>query len=193
MLRVVSVLGSPRARGNSAILAEHFCKTARELGADVRTYVLNDLNFRGCQACMACKTELDKCVLEDDLTEVLESVANTDVLLMASPVYYGEVSSQLKGFIDRTFSYLVPDFPSNPRPSRLTPGKKLVFIQAQGQPDASQFADIFPRYSNFFRWHGFTDAYLIRACGVMDQGDVEKRRDVLDLAGDTARTVCENS
>lgn len=192
-MKVVSLLGSPRGRANSTILAARFCDAAGERGAQVRTFVLNDLQYRGCQACMACKGKQETCILEDDLTEVLQAVADADVLVMASPVYYGEVSSQLKGFIDRTFSYLVPDFPSNPRPSRLEPGKKLVFILSQGQPNEKQFADIFPRYSGFFKWHGFGDAWLIRACGVMAEGDVEKRQDLLDLARKTALEVCEGA
>jgi multimeric flavodoxin WrbA len=80
---------------------------------------------------MTCKTKLDRCVLKDDLSEVLDAVRETDILVMATPVYYGEVSSQLKGFIDRTFSFLVPDYTTNPNPSRLQSNKKLVFIQTQ--------------------------------------------------------------
>ena len=95
-MKVTCLLGSPREKGNSAALAKKFCKTAESLGASIRTVSLNTLNFRGCQGCMACKTKLDKCALEDDLTEVLEAIRETDVLVLASPVYYWDVSSQLK-------------------------------------------------------------------------------------------------
>ena len=63
---------------------------------------------------MACKTKLDRCILEDDLTRVLDAVREADVLLLASPVYYGDLSSQMKSFIDRTYSYFVPDFHTIP-------------------------------------------------------------------------------
>jgi multimeric flavodoxin WrbA len=138
---------------------------------------------------MTCKTKLDKCVLKDDLTPVLDGVHEADLVVMATPVYYGDVSSQLKGFIDRTFSYLVPDYPTNPNPSRLPPGKRLVFIQTQGQPDENQFADIFPRYTYFFKWYGFEDNHLLRACGVMGPDDVIARPDLLTLADDTANQL----
>jgi len=82
----------------------------------------------GCQACYACKTKLDRCILKDDLTPVLEAVKNSDVLVIATPTYYGDVSGQLKCFMDRTYSYLKPDYITNSQPSRLAPGKKLVFI-----------------------------------------------------------------
>ena len=188
-MKVVCLLGSPRSRGNSTSVAKRFCESAEKSGADTNTFHLNKLKFRGCQACMTCKRKLERCVLEDDLAEVLEAVRGADVLVMATPVYYGEVSSQLKAFVDRTFSYLVPDYTTNPNPSRLQPNKKLVFIQTQGQPDENQFADVFPRYEYFFKWYGFDNNHLIRACGVMDKGDVENRPDVIELAERTAEKL----
>jgi multimeric flavodoxin WrbA len=188
-MKIVSLLGSPRPKGNSAAIAARFCEAAEGLGAEVTTFALNKLKYRGCQACMTCKTKLDMCVLKDELAEVLEAVREAEVLVMATPIYYGEVSSQLKAFIDRTFSYLVPDYATNPNPCRLAPGKKLVFIQAQGEPDESRFADVFPRYDWFLKWYGFSDSFLIRACGVYDKGDVESREDVMQLAEGTARKI----
>ncbi len=137
---------------------------------------------------MTCKTKLDHCVLKDDLTEVLEAVRQADVLVMATPIYYAEVSSQLKGFIDRTFSYLVPDYMNNPNPSRLEPGKKLVFIQTQGQ-DENHYTDVFPRYVYYFKWYGFDESRLIRGCGVLNPGDVVSREDVLRQAEEVAREI----
>ncbi|OQX26467.1 MAG: NADPH-dependent FMN reductase [Desulfobacteraceae bacterium IS3] len=176
---MVCVLGSPRAKGNSTTLAKHFCDTAAKSGAEITTFSLNKLTYKGCQACMTCKTKLDKCVLKDDLTQVLDAVREADIVVMATPTYYGEVSSQMKSFIDRTFSYLVSDYMTNPNPSRLAPGKKLVFIQAQAQPEQNLYADVFPRYDSFFKWYGFQDNHLIRACGVRDAGEVSAREDVM--------------
>ena len=164
-MKIVALLGSPRANKNSATIADHFTATAAQLGAQVRTYELNRLDYRGCQGCYACKTTHAHCVVQDDLTEVLEAVRAADLVLLASPVYYGDVTAQLKGFVDRTFCYLKPDYPTNPQPSRLDP-KKLVFVLVQGHPDAALFADIFPRYEMFLKWMGFADCHLIRACGI---------------------------
>jgi len=185
-MKIVSLLGSPRTEGNSSTIARHFLKTAENFGAETTIYELNRLTYRGCQGCYACKTKLDRCVLNDGLTEVLAAVQAADVVLFASPVYYGEISSQLKGFMDRTFSYLVPDYRTNTQPSRLTP-KKMVFVQTQGHPDATMFADIFPRYAGFLKWMGFNDATLIRACGV-GPGCVDAvPEQILQQAEDTAR------
>jgi multimeric flavodoxin WrbA len=95
-MKIVSVLGSPRENANSSTIANRFCTTAEQFGAEVKTLVLNNLEYHGCQGCMACKKKLDRCALEDDLTEVLDAVRETDVLVLASRVYYRDVSGQLK-------------------------------------------------------------------------------------------------
>lgn len=164
-MKIVTILGSPRAQGNSTAIARRFMDTATSLGVETRTYELNRLNYRGCQGCYACKKNLDHCILNDDLTEVLTAVTEADVVVLASPVYYGDVTAQFKGFIDRTYSYLKPDYLTNPVPSRLT-AKKLAFILTQGHPDETLFFDIFPRYSGFLKWLGFNETHLIRVCGI---------------------------
>jgi multimeric flavodoxin WrbA len=187
-MKIVSLLGSPRSASNSSAIANHFLKTATELGAETLSFELNRLSYRGCQGCYACKTTLETCVLQDDLTEVLAAVAEADLLLLATPVYFGEATSQLKGFMDRTYSYLVPDYRTNPLPSRLS-SKKLVFIQTQGNPDEALFADIFTRYEMFLKWEGFGDAKLIRACGI-GPGSIDRAPEsVLRLAEETARQL----
>jgi multimeric flavodoxin WrbA len=187
-MKIVILLGSPRSAGNSSSIAARFAETAAGLGADIRTFELNRLTYRGCQGCYACKKTLDHCILRDDMTEVLASVQEAGVVVLTSPVYYGDVSAQLKGFIDRTFSYLKPDYPTNPQPSRLAP-KKLVFVLTQGHPDAKLFADIFPRYETFLKWMGFTETRLIRACGIGPSGSDEVPGSILGQAEETAREL----
>jgi multimeric flavodoxin WrbA len=52
-MKIVSVLGSPRENGNSSTVANRFCTRAEKFGAEVKTFVLNNLEYRGCQGCMA--------------------------------------------------------------------------------------------------------------------------------------------
>ncbi|MGC8495298.1 MAG: flavodoxin family protein [Syntrophobacteraceae bacterium] len=191
-MKIVCLLGSPRNGSNSSAIAKRFIDTAEGLGAQTKTYRLNELKYRGCQACMGCKTKLEKCALKDDLAEVLEAVQESDVLVMASPVYFGEISSQMKGAIDRFYSFLKPDYLTNPNPVRLSPGKKLVFVLTQGNPDNELFGDIFSRYDYFLKWYGFTESHLIRACGVRDPGAIETRGDILEEAEEIARKVYSN-
>lgn len=188
-MKIVSLLGSPRTNGNSATIANHFMQTAAGLGAKIQSFELNRLTYRGCQACYACKQGREDCVLNDDLTEVLAAVQDADAVVLATPVYYGDITSQLKGFIDRTFSYLVPNYLTAPQPSRLTP-KKLVFVLTQGHPDEALFADVFPRYEQFLKWMGFNEITLVRACGI-GPGSVDAvPEQALQQAAEAARSLC---
>ncbi len=194
MRRVVCLLGSPRKSGNSAQMAGALCASAASAGAQVTTFALNALAYRGCQGCLACKGKTEACVLKDDLTPVLEAVRTCDVLVLATPVYFGEVTAQLKGFIDRCYSYLTPDYAFNKEQrTRLAPGKTLCFVIAQGHPREDLFTDIFPRYAYFFNWLGFNHSRLLRACKVYHLGDALKRAEVLDEASALGRELATGS
>jgi multimeric flavodoxin WrbA len=186
-MKVVALLGSPRPKGNSATLARKFLARAEKAGHTPIVHELGSLNYKGCVACYACKTSREDCVLRDDLTRVLADVAAADVLVLATPIYFGDLTSQLKGFVDRTFSYFTPDYRTSLAPSRLKPGKKLVFIQTQGNPEETTFADIFPKYAGFLKRNSFGEAHLIRARGVSAPDDAEKQeaalRQVEQVAG----------
>jgi multimeric flavodoxin WrbA len=188
-MKIATLLGSPRTSGITTTIANRLTVTAEALGAETTTFELNRLTYRGCQGCYACKTTLDHCVLDDDLAEVLRAATEADTLVLATPVYYGDVTGQLKCFIDRTFSWLKPDYIRNPQPSRLAPGKTLVFVMSQGNPDDKLFADIFPRYASFFKWLGFSESRLVRACGFGPATVDTAPKAVLQEAEETAREL----
>lgn len=188
-MKVVTLLGSPRTNGNTATLAKAFNETAKMSGADVETFILNKFELKGCQACDACKTKSDQCVLEDDLAQVLEAVKNTDVLVLATPIYFADITAQLKMFIDRCYSYLEP-FETVPEASRLKPGKKMVLITAQNRTD-DLFAEVCAKYRMIFEFLGFKQSYLIRGCELMGVNDLKKknRDDLVELARETANKI----
>jgi len=191
-MNISCLLGSPRQNSNSAAIAARFTETAATMGAKVETIVLNQLTYRGCQGCLACKNTSDKCVLEDDLTGVLESLATADIIVMAMPVYCSDVPGQVKCFLDRTFSYMKPDYRSEKSPSRLPLGKKLVFITTQGAPIEEMFADIPQRYIAFLkRSMGFGDAHLIRGIGVGGGGAIGVPDPYLTKAEEIARSIAK--
>jgi multimeric flavodoxin WrbA len=183
-MKIIAILGSPRPKSNSTILARTILQRAGELGAETQEFVLNKLQFKGCQACETCKTKLDHCVLKDDLTDVLAAMKEADAVIMTSPNYFGEVSGQFKSFFDRTYSYVNPDFTS-----RVNPGKASVFIFAQGNPDASMYADVYPRYEMWLKHFGFDKNYLLRMNGPRDADSVSKRPDMISQAGEIAEKL----
>lgn len=186
-MKIVAILGSPRPKGNSALMAEAFLETSQERGADIEVYLLNQMNIKGCQGCGKCKSESEACVVEDDLKPVYESIRGADILVMASPVYFGDLSGQLKCFWDRTYAFANPDFTS-----RLAPGKKSVMFLAQGAVPEEMFNDIHPRYERWLKMFGFAENLVIRAVGVQGAGEVNDRPVVLEQAKEVARKLMGN-
>ena len=182
-MKIVAVLGSPRPQGNSALMAQAFLDEARARGAEVALYRLNQMKIKGCQGCNKCKTESQVCVVEDDLTPVYDEVRQADILVLASPVYFGDLSAQLKCFWDRTYAFANPDFSS-----RLAPGKKSVIFLAQGAP-GEMFDDIHPRYERWLKMFGFGENYLVRGVGVQGAGEIQNHVEVLEAARDLARRL----
>jgi multimeric flavodoxin WrbA len=188
-MKIVSLLGSPRKNGNSTQLAEIVTSTLEENGNSVTKYFLNELVIKGCQACMACKGKSESCIVKDDLAPVLETVKEADVIVMATPIYWGEVSAQLKTFIDRTYSYLTPGFMTEEIKHRLPKGKKLVFIQSQGAPK-ELYADVFERYNTFFTMlKYFDETHLLRGCELNELGQAIKSVDLVARAKEIAEKL----
>lgn len=98
---VLIISSSPRKGGNSDILCDQFAKGALEVGHKVEKIRVAEKNIGYCRACYACKNS-GKCVINDDMAEVLQKMIDADVIVLASPVYFYSVDAQLKALIDRT-------------------------------------------------------------------------------------------
>jgi multimeric flavodoxin WrbA len=188
IMNILCILGSPRKNGNSATIAQHFLSEAKDRGARIDTYRLNTLDYKACQACYACKTRLDHCALEDELTPVLAVFCQCDLAVIATPVYFGDISAQTKAFIDRTFSLVNPDFQQRPDPVRFAPGKKMLWIITQEAPE-SFHDDIFQRYGGMFNTYAGVESHLIRGTSVEAAGEVIHNQAVMARATEMARRL----
>ena len=100
MKNVVVLSASPRKNGNSAILCGEFIKGAEEAGHQAELISLYDKDIGFCKACYAC-FQTGKCVLKDDMADILEKVQAADVLVVATPTYFLTMNGMLKTTIDR--------------------------------------------------------------------------------------------
>lgn len=98
--KVFIVSSTPRKNGNSDALAEEFARGARDAGHSVVKVNIRDMELKFCIGCLACQ-KTGKCVLADGINELLPTVGASDVLAFATPIYYYEMSGQLKTFLDR--------------------------------------------------------------------------------------------
>lgn len=190
MTKVLCILGSPRKGGNTETMAKRFLDAAQAKGAQVETFRLYDLAYRGCVACLGCKKHAEACVLRDDLTPVLTGIAAADVVVLAAPVYFGQVPGPVKCLIDRMYSFFAwSQEPGRLYVSRLAPGKHFVFVTSQGSPDPATF-NMYLDYAPFLGggWFGF-ETHLLRAVGKSKPGEVAQDAALMARAEALAREI----
>ena len=107
--KVIVLSTSLRANSNSAALAEQFAKGAQDAGNEVEVVSLKGKNIGFCIGCLACQST-GSCVIKDDAIEITEKVLNADVIAWATPIYYYEMSGQMKTLIDRMNSMYPKDY-----------------------------------------------------------------------------------
>ncbi|MCL6459311.1 MAG: flavodoxin family protein, partial [Gorillibacterium sp.] len=104
-MQVIAINGGPRKTWNTATLLHEALDGAKSVGADTELIHLYDLNFKGCTSCFACKRKNAKlvghCAMKDDLTDVLEKILQCDVLLLGSPIYFGNITGEMISFFER--------------------------------------------------------------------------------------------
>lgn len=98
--KVVVISTSIRANSNSEALARSFADGASFAGHDVEFITLKNREIRFCKGCLACQ-QTGHCVIRDDVSEIMEQVIGSDVVVWATPIYYYEMSGQMKVLIDR--------------------------------------------------------------------------------------------
>ncbi len=100
-MKAIAIVGSPRKNGNTEILAKHTLKAIEEEGVDTELIRLAGLDIKPCTACMVCKKE-ERCPIKDDLFPIYTKMKEADAIILASPVYCGSATPQIKALMDRT-------------------------------------------------------------------------------------------
>lgn len=102
-MRVLAINGSARKEGNTSIAIDAVLNPLKKENILTEVVELSGKKIRGCTACYKCKQNLDKkCVINDDLNEIIEKMLEADAIILASPTYFADMSTELKAVIDRS-------------------------------------------------------------------------------------------
>lgn len=105
MAKIVILNGSPRRNGNTAMLCKYFTKGAQENGNEVKEFFLNSMNIHSCLGCTKGDNTKDyPCAQKDDMKMIYPIIKESDVVVIASPLYYWNLSGQLRICFDRLFA-----------------------------------------------------------------------------------------
>ena len=174
--KVLVLLGSPRKKGNSAILAGEIIKGAESAGAEVETLLINKLDITPCQACWACqKKDAKGCVIDDDMQTIYPKLAEADAWVIASPVHWFSMSTQTKLWLDRCFA--LATYGENPF------RKKIGIAMAYGDTDpvTSGCINAIRTFQDCFRYVGAKIAGIVYG-SALNVGDINSNADLLKEA-----------
>lgn len=182
--KVLVILGSPRKKGNSAILAEQISNGAKSGKAKVGTIYLQGKNIAPCKACMSCQKKGSKgCAVQDDMQEIYPKLIESDAWVIASPVYWFTMSAQTKIFMDRCFA--LPAY--NKDAFR---GKRVAIAMTYGDADpfVSGCINALRTFQDAYR---YTESSLVGMVygSAMDAGEIRSNEKLMQDAFDLGKKL----
>jgi len=137
MKRVLAISGSPRKWGNSELLLEEFLKEFKEKNIKVKKIVASELNINPCNNCARC-LKTGNCIFKDDMKQVYSELEKADCVVIASPIYFTNLPSQLKALIDRCQIFWARFFVLK-KPVKTSYKRYGVFLSVCGHPSPKMF------------------------------------------------------
>lgn len=191
MPKILAVYGSPRRRGNTALLLKQAVKGVQDQGGSVEEIVLRDLKMSPCLEIYGCKST-GRCVIQDDFQRVYDQLLSCDGLILASPIFFYTVSSHTKILMDRCQSLWVKKYWIEKAPLGIGESpRKGLFISVGATRGKRLFDGTLLTVRYFF---DVLDMRLWRSLlyrGLDFEGDVLDHPDYLQEAYDAGRELCD--
>lgn len=187
-MRVVTLLGSARKKGNTATVLGWVEDGIRSGGHAVERIALDGRSINGCLGCARCREHPDgiACVQQDDAVAIMERMVAADGVLFASPVYFWGFSAQIKLLIDRT--YALATHYHQPGHTSLMAGKRVGLLVTGAGPyegNAEGLFTAFDRIAGYYLAHQAGTLY-VGDCSGPDELPGTARGEALELA----RALC---
>ena len=182
--KVLVLLGSPRKEGNSAILAEKISKGAMLAGGKVETVFLHGLKIAPCKSCYACQRPNSKgCSIDDDMQQIYREMLCADAWVIATPVYWFNMSAQTKLWMDRCFA--LPAYAEKP-----FSGKRIAIAMSYGGDDPfdSGCVNALRTFQDAFGYVGSKIVGMVYG-SAMDAGDIKADEALMEKAEDLGKQL----
>lgn len=176
--------GSPRPNGNTKELIKSFARGAEAAGHEVTCFDLQKMDIHGCLGCCKGGKEKDSpCVQKDDMSRIYPVYEKSDIVVLASPMYYWGISGQLKCAFDRLFAVaeLTPNY-ENPK-------KNCILLMASEGNTESNFAPVRAFYEGLTSHLGWKNIGIVYAGGNMETGDILNKPQQLEEAENLGKSI----
>ena len=164
--KIVVITGSPRSNGNSFAMTKAFIEAAEVKGHTVTRFDAAMKNVGGCHACETCFKSGKACSFDDDFNTIAPAISEADAVVFTMPVYWYSIPAQIKGVIDKLFSFCVA--------GKDIAGKKCALITCCEEHDMSVMDGVripIERTAALLKWEM---AGEVLVPGVLNAGEIEK-------------------
>lgn len=194
-MKVTTILGSPRKKGNTATVLGWFEQEAKGQGHDIYKINIVESDVKGCLGCHSCEEVIDSpgCVQKDDAMGIFDRMIEADAVVYASPLFCWGFTSQIKALIDRHFC-LVKNY-ATPKHKSFLEGKATALLVTCTGPvknNADIIQVLFDRVNRFVK-SNVTGKYVVPFCTTPDAMGSEAREIVKRMARDILSGQNENS
>ncbi len=169
--RIVILNGSPRRNGNTSILVKAFTEGAESAGNTVTEFFLDGMDIHGCKGCFGGHSSKEcPCVQKDDMAQIYPAVKQCDMVVLATPLYYWNMSGQLRTAIDRLFALEEGD-------ENLLRGHNrasALLMAAEGHG----FEDVLTYYDHLVEHLRWKNLGHVLAGGNMNVGDIKGKTEI---------------
>jgi len=188
-MKVLGIMGSPRIGSNTDLLLDEALKGAERQGAEVEKIIVDKLNISPCREYYGCLRD-GNCVIRDDMDDVYPKLLDADVIIVASPMFFYGLTSQLKALIDRCQALWARRHIL--KQGSMDSTRKGAFIAVGATRGVKLFdgATLVVKY--FFQAVGveYADELLVR--GVDKRGEIMERPSVLSEAFELGKRLAGN-
>jgi multimeric flavodoxin WrbA len=175
--RALCIIGSPRENGSTAFVVDRVIDGMKAAGVETRRYCLGELEIGYCTGCRECEASR-QCVLRDDMDRLLAGILESDIILLASPSYWGDVTGQMKVFIDRSLPLCDATTGETPVPE----GKVGVAVAVRAGQSTAENQHLVDTFAHYFGHLGIRMVGSLTAEGIGSPADIEKREDKMQEA-----------
>ena len=150
-MRIMTILGSPRRKGNTAKVLGWIEEQFQADGHEVDSAHILDYHVQGCGECMACKKgTVELCSIGDDANGLYQRMVAADLVLIAAPVFCWGFPAQIKGLIDRMFCMM--DFDGERQDAPRLKGKWMALLLTGGGQEANNADLVIPGFQQLAKW-----------------------------------------
>lgn len=169
-MNILVLSASPHKHGVSSTLVDSFIKACNDNNHNVKRFDLSFMKLHPCMACDKCK-DTKKCIYNDDEALIMDEIGKCDLLVLATPIYYYGMSSQLKMVIDRF--YIDEDI--------IRKNQKVCFITAMADDIRESIIPTNESYLAICNWLKWENVGIFNAFECLDVNDLNKTNYVCEI------------